>query len=122
MTEIDVIKALIRMEKLLKKMLDKMIENSNIHESFSFDTSGTASFHKDVHELLALPRGYYANHMTVLDIGGGFTFKINGENEAITAINNMKLSEEEIYKIELIPAGVAGTAKVRFGAYIYNEK
>lgn len=107
-----------QMKELLKEIIKKMPEKSNTHETFTFDTSGSASFHKDVHELLSLPRGYYANSMTILDIGGGFTFKINGENNEITAIKNMKMSEEELYKVEFIPASVAGTAKVRFGAYI----
>ncbi|MCK5520321.1 MAG: hypothetical protein KAI81_04350 [Candidatus Marinimicrobia bacterium] len=112
------INLLTEMNKSLKKITQKISEHTNTHETFSFSTAGSTSFHKDVHELLSLPRGYYANSMTIFDIGGGFTFKINGENEAITAIKNMSITNEEIYKIELIPASVAGTAKVRFGAYI----
>lgn len=112
------IKLLAEMKELLKEVIRRLPEKSNTHETFEFDTSGSTSFHKDVHELLSLPKGYYANNMTILDIGGGFTFKINGENNAITAIKNMKMSEEELYKIEFIPATSAGTAKVRFGAYI----
>ena len=107
--------------KTLKEILRRLPEKSNTHETFTFSTAGSASFHKDVNELLSLPKGYYANNMTILDIGGGFTFKINGENNAITAIKNMKMSEEELYKIEFIPAASAGTAKVRFGAYIHRD-
>ena len=112
---------LTQIKDLLKQVIQRLPEKSNTHETFTFDTSGSSSFHKDVSELLALPKGYYANNMTIIDIGGGFTFKINGENNAITAIKNMKMSEEELYKIEFIPAGVAGTAKVRFGAYIKHD-
>ena len=108
----------IQMNKSLKEIIQKLSEHTNTHETFAFSTAGLASFHKDIHELLSLPRGYYASSMTIFDIGGGFTFKINGENEEITAIKNMTISNEEIYKIELIPSAAAGTAKVRFGAYI----
>lgn len=119
MTPVELqLKLLTEMKELLKEIIRRLPEKSNTHETFQFDTSGTASFHKDVNELLSLPKGYYSNNMTIIDIGGGFSFKINGENNAITAIKNMKMSEEELYKIELIPAGVAGTAKIRFGAYI----
>lgn len=112
---------LTQIKDLLKEVIRRLPEKSNTHETFTFSTAGTASFHKDVSELLALPKGYYANNMTILDIGGGFTFKINGESNAITAIKNMKMSEEALYKIEFIPSAVAGTAKVRFGAYINHD-
>ena len=115
------IELFISIDKTLKEIIRRLPEKSNTHETFTFSTAGNASFHKDVHELLSLPKGYYANNMTILDIGGGFTFKINGENNAITAIKNMKMSEEELYKIEFIPATSAGTAKVRFGAYINHD-
>ena len=115
------IELFISIDKTLKEIVRRLPEKSNTHETFTFSTAGNASFHKDVHELLSLPKGYYANNMTILDIGGGFTFKINGENNAITAIKNMKMSEEELYKIEFIPATSAGTAKVRFGAYINHD-
>ena len=119
MTPVELqLKLLTEMKELLKVIIQRLPEKSNTHDTFTFDTSGSASFHKDVSELLSLPKGYYANNMTILDIGGGFTFKINGENNAITAIKNMKMSEEELYKIEFLPATSAGTAKVRFGAYI----
>ena len=113
---------LTQIKDLLKQIIRRLPEKSNTHETFEFDTSGTSSFHKDVYELLSLPKGYYANNMTIIDIGGGFTFKINGENSAITAIKNMRMSEEELYKIEFIPATSAGTAKVRFGAYINHDE
>ena len=122
MMEKEILQSLFDIKLLLKELVDKTSIKSNTHNTFAFSTAGSNSFHKDVHELLALPRGYYINTMTIVDIGGGFTFKINGETEGITAIKNMKISDEEIRKIELIPATSAGTAKIRFGAYIYNDK
>ena len=121
MIDIEILKTLTEIKFLLRELIKQSSIISNIHNTFTFSTAGTASFHKDIHELLSLSKGYYANNMTIIDIGGGFTFKINSETEAITAIKNMKFSNEEIYKIELIPATSAGTAKVRFGAFINND-
>lgn len=113
---------LVDMNKTLKEILRRFPEKTNTHEMFTFNTAGSTSFNKDVHELLTLPKGYYATTMTIIDVGGGFSFKLNGESNAITAIKNMKISEEQIYKIELIPATSVGTAKVRFGAFIDYDK
>lgn len=112
---------LVEIKQLLEELVDKTSVKSNIHTTISFDTNTSIHLHRDVHELLGLPKGFYANNMTILDLGGGFDFSINGETTLITAKVNMKISDEEIYKIEIIPASIAGTAKIRFGSYIYGR-
>lgn len=119
--EIKKLELLFDIKLLLKELVDKTSVKSNIHTTISFDTNTSTHLHRDVHELLGLSKGFYANNMTILDIGGGFDFSINGETTLITAKVNMKISDEEIYKIEIIPASIAGTAKIRFGSYIYGR-
>ena len=56
--------------------------------------------------------------MTIFDRGGGFTYKVNGASHAITAANNQSFTQEDIHDIEFTPANIAGTAKIKFAAYI----
>ena len=105
-------------KKLLKTLIDKSYSRSNTHSFFTFDTSLSATLRKDTHELLGLPKGYHANQMTIIDIGGGFTYSINGQMPVITAVKGMSISQEEINRIEFIPAASAGTAIVRFAGFI----
>jgi len=115
------IKILFEIKQLLRELVDKTSVKSNSHTTISFDTNTSTHLHRDVHEILGLPKASYANNMTILDIGGGFQFSINGETSLITAKDNMKISDEEIYKIEIIPASAVGTGKIRFGSYIYGR-
>lgn len=106
--------------KILKGIKEQSQKICNIHNTISFSTAGTTVFRYDAAELLGLPKGYYITDLTIIDNGGGFTFIINGETVQITAIDNMTLTNEKIHKIEITPAGVAGTGIIRVGGYIEN--
>ena len=106
------------MEKQLKILVDKSLSRTNVSNIFTIDTSKTATINKDIHQLLGLPKGYSANEMTIFDRGGGFTYRVNGEGVIITAANNQAFTQEDINHVEFTPAGIAGTAKIKFAAYI----
>lgn len=103
---------------LLKILVDKSYSRTNIHQVYQFSTAGTETKSKDVGQLLGLPKKYTCNEMLIIDVGGGFTFRTNGQDPVITASNNLTLVNEDINNVDFTSAGVAGTAKVRFGAYI----
>lgn len=105
-------------ERLLKILVDKTLSRTNISVIYTLDTSGTATINKDMGQLLGLPKGYSANEMTIFDRGGGFTYKVNGASISITAANNQAFTQEDINKVEFTPAGIAGTAKIKFASYI----
>ena len=77
----------IQMNKSLKEIIQKLSEHTNTHETFAFSTAGLASFHKDIHELLSLPRGYYASSMTIFDIGVKPAYAIEQTIEAMRKIS-----------------------------------
>lgn len=108
----------LNIEKLLIILVDKTYSRTNITSIFTLDTSGTAMINKDITQLLGLPKGYSANEMTIFDKGGGFTYRVNGAGVSITAANNQAFTQEDINRVEFIPAGIAGTAKIKFAAYI----
>ena len=105
-------------ERLLEILVDKTLSRTNISVIYTFDTGGTNNINKDIGQLLGLPKGYSANEMTIFDRGGGFTYRVNGAGISITASNNQAFTQEDINKIEFIPAGIAGTAKIKFASYI----
>ena len=108
----------LNIEKLLIILVDKTLSRTNISAIYTFDTSGTQNINKDIGQLLGLPKGYKANELTIFDKGGGFTYKVNGAAIVITAADNQAFTQEDIYRVEFMPSSAAGTAKIRFSAYI----
>lgn len=104
----------------LKDLREQSTRRCNVHNTVSFSTAGTNVIRYDAHEALGLPRDNVITHMTVIDNGGGFTFRLNGEDVEITAIDNMSIENEQISRVTITCGGAAGTAKVRFGGYIKN--
>lgn len=108
-----------KIAKNLDVLIDKSLSRSNIHAIHTFDTSGTETTSKDVGQMLGLPQNkYIANEFLIFDKGGGFSFRINGQDPAVDASDNLTISQEDIRTIEFTSVGIAGTAKVRFSAYI----
>ena len=105
-------------EKLLTILVDKTERRANTHAFYTFSTAGTETKTKDISQLLGLPKQYVANEMVIFDVGGGFTFKLNGQDPALDAVNNLSISNEDINNVDFTSGGVAGTAKIRFSAYI----
>jgi len=58
--------------------------------------------------------GIVADSMTILAIGGGFTYKINKpSNDSTTAVVGLQETEFEIEEVYITNAAVAGTAQIR---------
>jgi len=133
MSEILVLPILNRLDAAIKKLteiLDKLLgkpaeeglptivvikpEYNNRYQVFSINTGVV---HTDdslgLKDILTKHGAFYASYMSVLAIGGGFSYKVNSKgNNSLTASIGEEWSEFEIEEIFITNAAVAGTALI----------
>ena len=116
----DQIRLLCDIKRLLEELVDRNYTRTNFDVLYEFDTSTTGRKSVPISNILGLPNKYKAVNLTILDVGGGFSFKIGGNDPKIEAIKNLTIDQEAIERMEFITSGSTGTAIIRFSTYIFK--
>lgn len=100
--------------KVLRDAIPSSQQKANHIVNYYLDTSKTSEQTIDLIKDIGMPM----HSMTVMDTGGGFTFKVNDEGAPITPFKTFGLENEILNKVYWTGSGTSGTAHVRFGMWM----